>query len=141
MSELVHFYSYVTGISLELPLGFEQVAEDSDSATYRDADRPGGPMFQVRVVGEVDVVGELDAVHGLAAGFAALDGTLLSQRDFEVDEAPGRTVVMQRIDGAVVHQTALAADGRLVSLVGTAPDASLVAAFDAAVESIRVIVL
>jgi hypothetical protein len=141
MSELVHFYSYATGISLELPLGFEAVAEDESSAAYKDSDRPGAPTFQVRVVGEVDVVGELDAVHGLAAGFAAVDGTLLAQRDFEVDEAPGRTVVMQRVDGAVVHQTALAAEGRLVSLVGTSPDSSLVAAYDAAILSIRVIVL
>jgi hypothetical protein len=136
---VVHFYSYATGISIELPVGFEADGADGTSARYRDGDA----LVQVRVVGAVQA-GDDDvaAMQALADGFAAR-GELLTRRDRIVDDCPAATVVT-RSAGQAEHQTVVAADGRLLTVVGVAsgPDVdALLAAYDAAVDSVRVIPL
>jgi hypothetical protein len=142
---LIHFYSYVTGVSLELPVGFEFAGEDDTSATYADLDEIGAATAQVRV----QVVGALDgpdagrsAVDALADGFASLDGEVLSRTARTVDERPTSTVVLRQAgDGGLLHLTAAASEHRLLSLVAIAPSEQLLTAYDAAVESIRFIEL
>ena len=148
---VVHFYSYATGVSIELPVGFQADSADgadTASARYRDGDA----LVQVRVVGAFGAgafgagaggagAGE-EAVRALADGFASR-GEVLARRDRLVDDCPATTVVT-RSGGRVEHETAIAADGRLLAVVAVVPDsaaASLSAAYDAAVDSIRVIPL
>lgn len=139
---VVHFYSYATGISLELPVGFEADGEDGTSARYRNDDGTAEPpLVQVRVVGEYSSGGDAGAVRALADGFAER-AEFLSRRERPVDDCPAETVV-SRSGGRFQHQTALAADGRLIAVVcvtaETSPDD--LAAFDTAIDSIRVIPL
>jgi hypothetical protein len=131
---VVHFYSYSTGVSIELPTGFESDGGDATSARYRD----GAAVVQVRVVGEADSPGAAAAaLAALADGFAGR-AELVSRRDRVVDDCPAVTVVTRSAAG-VEQQTVLAADERLITVVGTGlepPDG-----YDAAIESIRVIPL
>jgi hypothetical protein len=144
--EVVHFFSYATGVSLELPVGFELVDESDGSASY--ADRPEGegpitestPVVRVRLVGEVEGPVEADAVRGLADGFAAAGGEQISRTRHEIDECPAVTVV-SRDGGRVLHQTAVVADGRLLSIVAVAPGEQMLPVYDTALESIRFIAL
>jgi hypothetical protein len=140
---LVHFYSYVTGVSIELPVGFEFVGEDESSATYADRSEGGASsLVRVRVLGTVDAGAEPAAVRALADGFAALDGDVLDRREREVDGSLVATVVLRRPDGTLLHQSAAADSGRLVAIVATAPAGSFTAdAYDGAIESIRFIAL
>jgi hypothetical protein len=145
--DVVHFYSYVTGVSIELPAGFEFAGETEESAVYADLDdAPPGertPQFRIQVVGTLnDPADAYDAVVGLADGFAAMDGTVLTRVDRVVDEEPTATVVLRRAgDGLLLHLTAAAGGRRLLSMVATALDESLLPAYDAAIESIRFIEL
>ncbi len=135
---VVHFSSWATGVSFELPVGFEAAGSDATSARYQD----GGRVVQVEVVGAVDAGAAAAAVHALADGFAAT-GELLDRGERTVDDSPATTVVTL-VDGRLRHQTAVAADGRLLSIVGTGPgdDAdALRPLFDTAVESVRIIAL
>ncbi len=138
---VVHFYSYATGVSLELPVGFEADGEDDTSARYRDDDgTPEPPLVQVRVVGEYPAGQDVGAVRALADGFAER-AELISRQERSVDDCPAETVVSGS-GSRVQHQTVLAADGRLITVVCVAaqsPDRR--AAFDAAIDSIRVIPL
>lgn len=135
---VVHFYSYATGISIELPVGFESGGEDATSARYRD----GAAVVQVRVVGDVEPSGatdaddtaDADAVAALADGFTAR-GELISRRERVVDGCPASTVVTRSAAG-LAQQTALAGDGRLIAVVGVGVEPP---AYEAAIGSIRVI--
>ncbi|MEO9139108.1 MAG: hypothetical protein ABI345_08580 [Jatrophihabitans sp.] len=140
---VVAFYSYVTGVSLELPVGFEFMGEDDVSANYADRTDDGPviastPVLRVRVVGELDGEDGVGAVRDLADGFDAADRETISRRDLEIDGCPA-TCVESREAGRVLHQTAVAADGRLLSIIGTAPADELLPVFDAALDSVRFI--
>jgi hypothetical protein len=142
---VVHFFSYVTGVSLELPVGFEFVGEDDASASYADRADDGPitdatPVVRMRVVGEIEEDGGVDAVRGLADGFDSAQRETITRREREIDECPAITVV-SRDAGRVLHQTAVVADGRLLSIIGAAPSDDLLPVFDAAVDSIRFIAL
>jgi hypothetical protein len=142
---LIHFYSYVTGVSLELPVGFEFAGEDDASATYVDRVddgpiTPDTPVVRIRVVGEIERDAGPDAVRELADGFAAVDRETISQQEREIDGSPAVTVV-SRDAGRVLHQTVVADDNRLLSIIAAAPGDDLLTMFDAAVESIRFIAL
>lgn len=138
---VVHFYSYATGVSLELPLGFRSDEEDASSATYTDRD--GTARVQIRIVARYDSGDQSGPVGELADAFAT-QGTLVNRRQRTVDDVPARTVLIRRDDGALAHQTVLAADGRLLTVIGltTAERAEeLTPEFDSAVDSIRLITL
>jgi hypothetical protein len=143
-SGLVHFFSYVTGVSLELPVGFEFVGEDDASASYADRADDGPvtartPIVRIRVVGEFE--GDAaSAVRGLADGFDAADRDTVWRRDREIDGCPAVTV-LSRDNGRVLHQSAVIADGRLLSIIAAAPNDDLVPVFDATLDSIRFIAL
>lgn len=144
--DVVHFYSYATGVSLELPVGFEFAGEDDASAGYVDAsgDVPADsdPRVQVRSVARIEGAEPQQAVHALADGFAAVGGELLERRDRQVDDEPGCTVVLRRADdGRYVHTTAAADGDRLVTVTAIAPTPDLLPRFDAAIDSIRFVPL
>ena len=152
MPDLVHFYSYATGVSLELPVGFEFAGEDGTSATYADLPDDGvvtdlTPRVQIRVAGrtEQERGGRLafadrqQAVRALADGFAAVSGEVVERRDRTVDGEPACTVVLHRADGGYLHTTAIADGDRLVTVGAAGSRADLLPAYDAAVDSIRLI--
>lgn len=146
MSELTHFYSYATGVSLELPVGFEKVEETDSAASYADLGdaetlAPDAAALQVRVVGAVpaDDPGGAQAVARLADQFAA-SGVLLGRADRLVDECPVATVEVER-DGTYLHLSAAAADGRLLSVAGRSSSPAGFAIWDTAIESMRFITL
>jgi hypothetical protein len=145
MSTLTHFYSYATGVSLELPADFERVEETESGVSYAalgeaDAVGPDTPAFQIRSVGAVpgDDPDGAATVARLADQLAA-SGSVLDRRDRIVDECPVTTVEVER-DGTFLHLSAAAADGRLLSFAGRGTRADL-ATWDAAVESMRFITL
>ncbi|MEO6886488.1 MAG: hypothetical protein ABI232_09420 [Jatrophihabitantaceae bacterium] len=142
---VIAFYSYATGVSIELPVGFEFNGEDEVCATYVDRADDGPvtaatPVVRIRVVGEIEDGGGRDVVRDLADGFAAADHQTLSRRDREIDECHAVTVVSEQA-GRVLHQTAVDADGRLLSIIAAAPSQDLLPSFDAAIDSIRFIAL
>jgi hypothetical protein len=142
---LVHFFSYVTGVSLELPVGFEFDGEDDVSASYADRvdDEPvtsATPVVRVRVVGQIEGDAGPAAVRGLADGFGGADRETVGRRDRAVDGSRAVTVV-SRDSGRVLHQTAIAADDRLLSVIASAPTDELLPVYDAAIDSIRIIAL
>jgi hypothetical protein len=143
----VHFYSYATGVSFELPVGFEHDGADGSSAAYADrpdALSPGSVVPRVRVllVGQIESGGPA-AVAGLADGFAHSEGAVLERRERLVDGWPAETVVLRRqADSAVLQQSVVAADTRLLSIIAVAPAdraAQLLPAYEAALDSIRLI--
>jgi len=145
MSQLTHFYSYATRVSLELPVAFSSVAETSSSATYAalDADdelTAESPALQVQVVGGVptDDPDGTASVARLADQLAA-GGTVLSRTDRIVDECPVTSVELER-DGGYLHLSAAAADGRLLSLAARGPRDSA-PIWNATISSLRFITL
>lgn len=150
VSPLVHFFSYGTGISIELPAGFELVDESPASTGYADLPEGGvvddhTPLLRIRAVGAFEEQPTLEerqaAVEELADGFARLEGEVLRRTSHTVDEEPSATVVLaEPVTGRVLHLTAVAGRQRLVTLAG-AGTGDEVAIWDRAVESIRVIEL
>lgn len=146
--DVTHFYSYVTGVSFELPAGFTTDGEDDLSASYIEGAGEQQARVQVRVVGAVEegadpAMAELIASR-LADGFAQADGTLVSRADRAVDGVPGHTVVARKPDGSVLHQTVFSVDGRVLVVVAMMPGpraAELLPEFDRAVDSIRLVAL
>lgn len=142
--EVLHFYSYATGVSIELPAGFTVDAEGASSATYVDTDRAEPARVQVQVVGALESREPRAVVTSLVDAFAAEADEVVRRRDLVVDEAPATTVVTRRSDGWWLHQTAVAGDGKLITVVGMlAPEDGdeLVPQLDTAVASIRLITL
>ncbi|WGL53219.1 hypothetical protein P5P86_05190 [Nocardioides sp. BP30] len=146
MSERVHFYAYGTGVSLELPAGFEQVEDGETTATYAElgdaaAVGPQTPALQIRVVGAVP---EQDpdgaATVARLADQLAGSGILLGRTDRVVDQCPVTTVEIER-DGSYLHLSAAAADGRLLTFAGRGNAAASFTVWDIAIESTRFITL
>lgn len=144
MSELVHFYSYATGVSLELPVGFESVGRDDASASYAvlgddDVTVVPGTQLLVQVVGTPDAVPAAQ-VDALAAALAA-DGEVLTRGEREVDDERVVTATLRRPDGMLVLAGAVATDERLLAITGLARDEETLAVHEAALASIRFIEL
>lgn len=147
---LLHFYSYATGVSLELPVGYEQLREDDASAAYAVLDDAGaaapGTELLVRVVGllpETSTDTDRAAlVAELSAALADQGGEVLATRELVVDEVPVRTLTLRPPDGpGLVHASAAATDTRLLSVVGLAADETMLATYDAALASLRFVEL
>lgn len=144
-SPLVHFHSRHTGVSLELPVGFERAGGDESSATYAVVDDDGragagDPIVRVQVVGtfaEADAQERRGMVTELADGMARSGGELLARTPGVVDEAPVDTVVLRRPDGVHVHATAVATGAAVLTVVASGEDAALLPTYDAMVASLR----
>ncbi len=150
MTELVHFYSYATGVSLELPVGFESVARDEASASYAvlgddDVTAVPGTQLLVQVVGEVpdgtDATTRDAQVDALAGALAARGGEVVDRAERVVDEERVVSTTLRDADGMLVLAAAAATPHRLVSILGLARDEETLAVHQAAVESIRFIEL
>ncbi|WP_372729289.1 hypothetical protein [Nocardioides sp.] len=147
--DLVHFFSYRTGVSIELPVGFESVTEDESSVTYAVLDEDGAagprdPQMHLQVVGEFEEdatdADRTAAVRALADGFAGVDGELLGRADRLVDEEPTATVTLRRPDAdLLLHLTAAAHGSRLLSIVASTSEEAMLSSYDDAVASIRFI--
>ena len=155
LSDVIHFYSYETGVSIELPVGFEEQSEQHHSVAYvddPDDDSTPAARVLVQVVAELDAddaAAAQSAVDGLAHGFAAQGGEVLATRTETIDEVPTTTTLTRRTDPKlggewIFHQTAAAAEGRLISISALAPSADQarrLPEFDAAIRSIRFVQL
>lgn len=146
MSALTHFYSYATGVSLELPVGFERIGETETGASYAalgDADTvgPQTPALQIQVATAVpddDPDGSVTLAR--VADQLASAGSVLDRVDRIIDECPVTTVEIER-DGAYLHLSAAAVDGRVLSFAGRGASRASFETWDAAVESMRFITL
>jgi hypothetical protein len=162
LPDVIHFYSYETGVSIELPIGFEEQFEESGVVAYVDEpdddDDDATPLARVlvQVVGEVTpdrgssaATAAESAAAGLAKGFAGQGGEVISTRSEVIDEVPTSTTVLHRNDPTLggemlFHQTAAVSGGKLLSISAVAPDAhraEFLPAFDAAIRSIRFVAL
>jgi hypothetical protein len=161
LPDVIHFYSYETGVSIELPVGFEEQFEETGVAAYVDEpddDDDASPVARVlvQVVGDVTpdrgasaASAAESAAAGLASGFAAQGGEVISSRSEVIDEVPTATTVLHRNDPTLggemlFHQTAAVSAGKLLSISAVAPDAQraqFLPAFDAAIRSIRFVAL
>jgi hypothetical protein len=146
MSALTHFYSYATGVSLELPAGFERVEESDVAVGYadlRDTDvaGPETPALQIQVVAAVpDDDPDGSATVARVADQLATAGRVLDRVERTVDECPVVTVEVER-EGSYLHLSAAAVDGRVLSIAGRGTSPASFTTWDAAVESMRFITL
>jgi hypothetical protein len=145
--DVVHFYSYVTGVSFELPVGFRADGEDDASANYVDDESPPARV-QVRVVGELEEGSDPAIADTMAArladGFSNAAGESVSRAERLVDGVPAHTVVMRMESGSLMHETVFAVDGRVLVVVAMTPAeraSELLPAFDTVVDSIRLVAL
>lgn len=150
----VHLYSYETGVSLELPVGFEQEDEAHGVVVYDetsdDDPRERTATVVIRVVADSE---------GPSAGGAAFSGLteaaasgldeVLEQRTEIVDETEVAIVIGRLRDGTTgrevfLHQSAAAVDDRVLTVAATAAGdrgEQYRAIFDAAVRSMRFVLL
>ncbi|SDO43086.1 hypothetical protein SAMN04515671_0913 [Nakamurella panacisegetis] len=148
----IHFYSAVTGVSFELPPGFEAGAQDERSAQYEWRDEDDDQVLARVVVQQMDVGAA--AVRTVAEAFAAADGDLVEERLAVIDDCPTATVVVHLPHGVrgstpvtgpggddlVAHFTAVEFSGAVRTVAAFAPWADRdrwIPVFDEAVASCR----
>ena len=149
MTELVHFYSYATGVSLELPVGFEAVGRDAASASYAvlgddDVTVVPGTQLQVRVVATLGSASDDERaaqVDALAGALAEHGGDLVDRGVRVVDDERVVTVTTRTDDGMLALASATSTAQRLLSIVALARDEETLAAFDSALDSVRFVEL
>lgn len=127
----IHFFSWATLISLELPVGFEELGEDEDtnSAMYADDLDDDDPLGgRVMAKASAVPVGDDDAFRKLAAESAGLPGRSVSAKDeLEIDGLPAVQQVLRyhqddiEVD-VVRHETWAQAGNVVFSITGLAPD-------------------
>jgi hypothetical protein len=132
--ELVHFFSWETRISIELPVGFEEYMEDGEtnSAIYaddlddEDAELPGGRVMTKLTAVAVDSAG---AYRELAAASARIgDRSVESREECTIDGAPAlRQTLAYRDEDAeldvIRHETFAQVGNVIFSITGIAPAA------------------
>ncbi|MET3804455.1 hypothetical protein ABIB25_001450 [Nakamurella sp. UYEF19] len=135
---LIHFYSPATGVSLELPPGFENGFSDERSAQYEwrdDEDEEVLARLVVLVFAATDADAGEAAVRTVVEAFADADGDLIEERVVRIDDCPTATVVVHLPYGVkgstpitgpgsadvLVHFTAAAFDGAIRTISGFAP--------------------
>lgn len=126
----IHFFSWATLVSLELPIGFEEAGEDPDanSAVYADdldEDDPVGGRVLAKATAVP--VGEDDAFRKLASESAGMpDRTVSAKEETVIDHLPALTQVLRyRQDDieldVVRHETWAQAGNIVFSITGLAP--------------------
>src|SRR5690242_8048850 len=96
--EVLHFYSYATGVSIELPMGFTVDDEGASSVTYVDEDGTAPVRVQVQVVGALESRDPRSVVTALADSFAEQGNDTVRRGELVVDECPAATVVSRRAE-------------------------------------------
>jgi len=146
---VIHFFSWATGVSLELPDGYERAGSDGPTVTYgvvdEDTGRVDGASLTVQVLDHsdepVDESTRTDAVGRLGDEAAGTGGVRVRDRSSRVvDGAPVEAVSLEA-EGLYVVAAAAATEHRLLSIIGRSTDMSDLAVFDAALESMRFIEL
>jgi hypothetical protein len=149
----IHFFSWETRISFELPVGFEEQSEDPDShaAIYADdldADQEPGARVMTRMTA-VPSDGS-DACRSMAAASAEIGSrTVESREECSVDGAPAiRQVLCYYDEDAGIdvtrHETHAQIKNVVFSLICLAPSsrsAAYASAFDHASRSARIVLL
>lgn len=115
ISDSIHFFSFGTGISIELPVDWKQKGETNGTAAYvYNVDEGEASSFKkapVLVVKRIDVpAGNADAYRKLEKELIEIprrDMIIISQSSREIDSYVGSVSVMSYfdldIDGTVVH--------------------------------------
>ena len=155
MEELthIHFFSWETRVSIELPVGFEEQGEDRDtnSAIYADDLGEGGePGARVMTKMTAAPPGTADAYRAMATASAQISPrTVEHHEECTVDGAPAiRQVLRYHDDEAEVdvvrHETHAQLADVVFSVICLAPSdasADYLAAFDHASRSTRIVLL
>lgn len=169
LPDRIHFFSYATGVSLELPVGFTPGASDAAGATYDaydDDDASVVATLAVRVIGTVDDGSQTAATATAAVldAMAARAGTAGQRHASVIDDEQVTSAVLRFPSGlpsgvggevATAAQGLLSSDllmvfaavafgGALVSIAGMAPWAQAdryLPVFQEAVRSCRFIAL
>lgn len=149
----IHFFSWATRISLELPVGFEEALEDTEEryAIYADDlddDDPPGGRVQTRVtrVGNDDSGNLLRAAD---AAIAQLGHQPLLRREFDIDHLPALEQTFRyyfdSMETDVVRHEAYVQAGDLiftiVGLAGADRETEYLPAFREAAATARIILL
>jgi len=155
MEELthIHFFSWETRVSIELPVGFEEQVEDHDTNTaiYAD-DLDDDHELGARVMTRMTAVspGTIDAYRSIAAASVQIGPrTVEYTEECAVDGAPAIRQILRYHDedagiDVVRHETHAQLADVVFSVIGLAPsDASTdyLAAFDHASRSARIVLL
>ena len=148
----IHFYSAATGVSFELPPGFESGFQDERSAQYEWRDDDDELVLARVVVLRLDAGGA--AVRTVAEAFAGAAGDLVEERLAVIDDCPTATVVVHLPHGVsgstpitgpgsddlLAHFTAAEFSGAVRTITAFAPWADRdewISVFDEAVASCR----
>ena len=152
-SPYIHFFSWASRVSIELPVGFEEQLEDPDtnSAVYADdlddEDEPGARVMTKMTAVPVE---SSDAYRSLAAASAEIDSRSVEhQRECAVDGASAvRQILSYRDDEAEIdvirHETVAQLGNVVFSIICLAPASrrtDYLPAFDHAADSARFILL
>jgi hypothetical protein len=132
--ELIHFFSWATRVSIELPVGFEEYLEDAEtnSAIYADdLDDEDGELPGCRVMTKMTAVAvdSAGAYRELAAASARIgERSIESREECTVDGAPGlRQILVYRDEEAeldvIRHETFVQVENVIFSITGIAPAA------------------
>ena len=150
--EHIHWFSWHTRISLELPIGFEEESEDEEAATAIYADDPdddGNPTARVmaRTIALPSEAPE-DSFRRLASEAASMDGhTVIASHELEIDGLPAvRQLLRQYHEESEVirHETYAQAANLVFSIIAlTSADYQdeYLSAFDHAANTARFILL
>ena len=137
MEDVLHFFSHQTHVSLELPVGWEELSEDQHRATYYyeifdededEAQQALNPRFLVSLfpAGGTEVERLNQASQAMLAE-QKQQFSHLSHADVEIDGYPAVTDVFSyffdELDTQLVqNQTFVLVDDVLFSFTGNAPD-------------------
>ena len=126
---LIHFYSPVTGVSLELPVGFEAGPADEVSVCYQSRDADDEQVIAAVVVSVLARVAEPEAdsvVDAVVAATGEAAAQVLDRREQLVDDTrviTVRTVAPQTLPGQdrLVQLSAVAFGGAVRTISASAP--------------------
>ncbi len=156
LPERIHFFSWETRVSLELPIGFEEEGEDpeTNSAIYVDEVPDSAPedAIAARVMAKMTAVphGRPDAYRSLAEASAGIGSRTVEDREeLVIDGAPAARQVLryrdEELDVEVLrHETFAQLENVVFSIIGLAPagrSAEYRPAFEHAAETARFILL
>ncbi len=121
LPDRIHFFSYATGTSLELPVGFTPGASDAAGTSYDaydDDDESVVATLAVRVIGTVDDGGQTAATAAVLDAMVARAGSAAQRHGCVIDDEQVTSAVLRFPGGlpaGVGAEVATAAQGLLSS--------------------------